>query len=76
MRAFAAASTTRVIQIIEVDMQSLVENLFAVMLSAIVWVVVLELVMASSAGSQGHCLFGVGQLLEVYAANACLLFNG
>jgi len=60
VRTFATASTTRVIQIIEVNMQSLVQNLFAVLLSAIVWVAVLELVMASSASSQGDCLFGVG----------------
>jgi len=62
------ATATCVIQIVEVYVQSLVQNLFRVLLSAVVWVALelalkltnLVLVKASSASSQGYCLFDVG----------------
>jgi hypothetical protein len=62
------ASATCVIQIVKVYVQSLVQNLFRVLLSAVVWVALelarkltnLMLVKAGSASSQGNCLFDVG----------------
>jgi hypothetical protein len=62
------ATATCVIQIVQVYVQSLVQNLFRVLLSAVVWVALelalkltnLVLVKASSASSQGYCLFDVG----------------